>query len=74
MYAWLWRHLPGRRTSWKLLSASLLAVAAVALLFGLVFPWASQHVPFLRVTVEETTSGAGAASCTQCHQAAQHLR
>ena len=74
MYAWLWRHLPGQRAGWKFVSASVLVLAAVALLFAVVFPWASAHVPFLRVTVEEPTSGAGTVSCIQCRPAAPFLR
>lgn len=55
MYGWLWRHLPGG-TGWKVLQSAVLGLAALALLFLVVFPWASQHVPFLRVTVEDPSA------------------
>lgn len=38
MYAWLWRRLPGPLPL-RLLQLLLLAVAVVAALFGVVFPW-----------------------------------
>lgn len=44
MYAWLWRHLPGRipaRTG----MLTLILLAAVAALWFYVFPWASIHLP-----------------------------
>ena len=52
MYAWIWRHLPGR---WpvRLVVASLLVVAVVAVLFTEVFPWAENSLPFLKVTVDQ---------------------
>ena len=52
MYAWLWRHLPG---PWpvRALSAVVLALGVVALLFTVVFPWAEQSLPFLDVTVNQ---------------------
>lgn len=51
MYAWIWRHLPG---PWPLraLSALVLTVGVVALLFTVVFPWAEHALPFLKVTVD----------------------
>lgn len=52
MYGWLWRRLPGG-TSAKVLQSAVLGLAVLALLFLVIFPWASQHVPFLRVTVED---------------------
>jgi hypothetical protein len=55
MYGWLWQRLPGG-TWWKVLQSLVLGLAALALLFLVVFPWASQHVPFLRVTVEDPSA------------------
>jgi hypothetical protein len=52
MYGWLWQKLPGS-TVWKAAQSAVLALAVLGLLFLVVFPWASQHVPFLRVTVED---------------------
>lgn len=52
MYGWLWHRLPGG-TGWKVVQSAVLGVAVLALLFLVLFPWASQHVPFLRVTVED---------------------
>jgi hypothetical protein len=61
MYAWLWRHLPGR---WpvKALACGLLFAAVVLLLFTVVFPWAEPRLPFTDVTVEESGSRAPSAS------------
>lgn len=52
MYGWLWSHLPGS-TVWRVVQSAVLGLAVLALLFLVVFPWASQHVPFLRVTVQD---------------------
>ncbi len=49
MYSWIWRHLPGSRAM-KLLEATLLAAAVVALLLLVVFPWADPRLPFNAVT------------------------
>ncbi|MDD7933898.1 hypothetical protein [Actinomycetospora straminea] len=38
MYAWLWRRLPGP-VAVRVLQLLVLAVAVVAALFGVVFPW-----------------------------------
>ena len=57
MYGWLWQKLPGG-TGWKVAQAGVLGLAVLALLFLVVFPWASMHVPFLRVTVEDPTAPA----------------
>jgi len=51
MYGWLWRHLPGG-TIVRLLLCVAIAVAVVALLFTVVFPWLSPRLPFLNVTVD----------------------
>lgn len=52
MYSWLWRHLPGS-VPVRVLTAGLLALAVVAVLFTVVFPWAERGLPFLDVTVEQ---------------------
>ena len=53
MYAWIWRHLPG---PWPLrtLLAAVLVAAAVLALFTVVFPWAEDSLPFLKVTVDQS--------------------
>ena len=52
MYAWIWRHLPGR---WPLKTLLALVVlgAIVAVLFVWVFPWLEPRLPFNQVTVDE---------------------
>jgi hypothetical protein len=50
MYAWIWRSLPGGTRS-KALLALLLALAVVALLLFVVFPWVEPRLPFNDVTV-----------------------
>lgn len=45
MYAWLWRHLPANLYA-KLTCSAVLACAAVALLWYVVFPWAEPILPF----------------------------
>ena len=52
MYGWIWRRLPGGIAA-KLAGAALLLLGAVALLFGVVFPWVEPRVPFNNVTVED---------------------
>ncbi len=49
MYSWIWWHLPGSRAM-KLLEATLLVAAVVALLLLVVFPWADPRLPFNAVT------------------------
>lgn len=52
MYGWLWRHLPG--PTWlRAIEVVILLAAIVAALFLYLFPLAEQHIPFLRVTVED---------------------
>jgi hypothetical protein len=51
MYGWIWRRLPGGLTA-KLLGCLVLVVAAVMVLFLVVFPWVSPKLPFNRVTVD----------------------
>lgn len=64
MYGWIWRHLPGP-TAIRALEALLLIVAAVALLFLVVFPWAQRSIPFLDVTVDQQSAPAAASILTQ---------
>ncbi|MBN2176297.1 MAG: hypothetical protein JW722_01405 [Demequinaceae bacterium] len=50
MYGWIWRHLPG--AFWvKVLFASGLVMAAIAILFLWVFPWLAPLLPFQQQTV-----------------------
>jgi hypothetical protein len=51
MYAWVWRHLPGPWPVRTLVAVALVA-AIVVLLFTMVFPWAEDSLPFLKVTVD----------------------
>jgi hypothetical protein len=45
VYGWIWRHLPFG-TPGKLIGSLLLATAAVALLWYVVFPAIDPHLPF----------------------------
>lgn len=49
MYAWIWRRLPGP-TAVKVAEAVVLALAVVALLMLVVFPWVEPLLPFNQVT------------------------
>lgn len=51
MYGWLWRRFPGGLPG-KVLCTLVLAAAAVALLFLVVFPRIESLVPFGDVTVD----------------------
>jgi hypothetical protein len=51
MYSWIWRHLPGG-TAGRLLGSAALLVAAVAVLFVVVFPAVEPRLPFGDVTVD----------------------
>ncbi|MBG0560523.1 hypothetical protein [Actinoplanes aureus] len=54
MYAWIWRKLPG--AVWSKLTLSLVLITAVgALLWYVVFPWATPLLPFDDVQVEAGT-------------------
>ncbi|MBV9485210.1 MAG: hypothetical protein JO246_04065 [Frankiaceae bacterium] len=55
MYVWLWRRLPGGIPG-KLTGCAVLLVAVVAVLFLVVFPWASPRLPFNHVTVNTPQS------------------
>ncbi|MFC1410326.1 hypothetical protein ACEZCY_13770 [Streptacidiphilus sp. N1-12] len=52
MYAWIWQRLPGNAAVRAGLSL-LLFLAAVAILFKWVFPWAEPLLPFGDVTVND---------------------
>lgn len=52
MYAWIWHKLPFGRWG-KLTGSVLLAAAAVALLWFVVFPWAEPLLPFDDVQVTQ---------------------
>ena len=55
MYAWIWRHLPWPLAAQERCCALVLALAVVALLFTVVFPWAEPAaVP--DVTVDQWTT------------------
>jgi hypothetical protein len=59
MYAWIWRHLPGRWPMKTLLSIALVAVV-VAVLWFFVFPSAENWLPWGDVTINEPPSPASA--------------
>lgn len=44
MYEWIWQRMPGRAGS-KAASITLIAMAVLALLWFVVFPWATLHLP-----------------------------
>jgi hypothetical protein len=52
MYAWIWRHLPGRMPV-KVAQAALLVAVLCALLLFVIFPWIEPHLPFTHVTVNQ---------------------
>jgi hypothetical protein len=54
MYAWIWRKLPFGLYG-KLTGSIVLAAALVALLWYVVFPWATPLLPFDDVQVGTTT-------------------
>ena len=61
MYAWIWRKLPGNL--WTRLTLSLVLVSAVgALLWYVIFPWATPLLPFDDVQVEAGTGQTGSDS------------
>jgi hypothetical protein len=57
VYGWLWRTFPGG-VAGKLLCSLLLAAAAVAVLFLLVFPRVESALPFQDVTVDSPGASA----------------
>jgi hypothetical protein len=50
VYTWIWRKLPGGTTG-KIVGATVLFLAVVALLFFVVFPWVEPRLPLNDVTV-----------------------
>ncbi len=52
MYGFIWRHLPGP-TAVRAVTALVLALAVVALLLFVVFPWVEPRLPFNDVTVDQ---------------------
>jgi hypothetical protein len=44
MYGWIWRRLPGG-TSARIMQMAVLAVVVGLLLWLIVYPWASIHLP-----------------------------
>jgi hypothetical protein len=51
MYGWIWRKLPGGRPG-KMAGSFVLLVAALALLFFVIFPFAEPRLPFNHVNVD----------------------
>lgn len=47
MYAWIWRRLPGGKGA-RTVQLALLLLAAAALLWFVLYPWAAMYVPFDR--------------------------
>ncbi|MBP7973040.1 MAG: hypothetical protein KAZ48_09585 [Candidatus Nanopelagicales bacterium] len=63
MYERLWRVLPG--PTWaKLFEVTVLLVAVVVLLFLIIFPWATAHLPIDQVTVTGQPPGSHTVSVT----------
>jgi hypothetical protein len=58
MYGWIWRHLPFGRPG-KIIGSIGLIVAAAALLWYVVFPWAEPLLPFDDVQVTDQTDTGG---------------
>jgi hypothetical protein len=50
VYGFIWRHLPGG-TATRAVTALVLALAVVALLLFVVFPWVEPRLPYNDVTV-----------------------
>jgi hypothetical protein len=63
MYVWIWRRLPGGIVG-KVVGCLALLVGVVALLFLVVFPWASPKLPFNHVTIDVPASHAPSAQPT----------
>lgn len=51
MYAWIWGKLPGPLAV-RLVTATVLVLAVVALLMFVVFPWVEPMLPFNDVAVQ----------------------
>ena len=73
MYEWLWRHLPGGRFGRPAL-ALLLLVAALALLFMVVFPWVEPRLPFNDSNVGQDSGLRSPHSTSQISSQAQTAR
>jgi hypothetical protein len=60
VYAWIWRKLPFGLAG-KLAGSVLIAIAAVSLLWYVVFPWAEPLLPFddVQVTQDSGETGGG---------------
>jgi hypothetical protein len=52
VYGFIWRHLPGP-TAVRAVTALVLALAVMALLLFVVFPWVEPRLPFNDVTVDQ---------------------
>jgi hypothetical protein len=52
VYVWIWRKLPGNLAA-KLAGSLALLLAALAVLFFLVFPFAEPRLPFNNVNVDQ---------------------
>jgi hypothetical protein len=55
MYAWIWRHLPGRWPARTAVSAGLVLVICLLLWYA-VFPWLEEKVRFDHGVVQNGTS------------------
>jgi cytoskeletal protein RodZ len=60
VYAWTWRKLPGNAYA-KLSQSLVLLVAVGALLWYVIFPWATPLLPFDDVQVSDGTNQSGPA-------------
>ncbi|XVQ11161.1 hypothetical protein ACQP1W_00875 [Spirillospora sp. CA-255316] len=54
MYAWIWRHLPGRWQTKTAVALGLVLAACLVLWFA-VFPWVEPKIQFDRGVVEHGT-------------------
>ena len=52
VYVWIWRKLPGGPRA-KIAGCALLFLAAVALLFFVIFPYVEPRLPFNDVTITQ---------------------
>ncbi|MGH3519679.1 MAG: hypothetical protein ACRDQ7_20130 [Haloechinothrix sp.] len=50
MYGWIWRRLPGP-VAVRVVIATMLVAAVIALLMFVVFPWLEPKLPFNQVSV-----------------------
>jgi hypothetical protein len=56
MYAWIWRHLPGRWPARTAISAGIVLVAGLVLWYGF-FPWLEDRVRFDQGVIQPGPSG-----------------